>query len=402
MRNGGCPSRSECPADCARGQVTLSARILPSFAGVDAADWARLDHADNPFLAHAFLAALEASGSISAETGWTPQHLALFEGGRLCAFAPTYLKMHSHGEFVFDWAWADAYRRHGYAYYPKLLTAVPYSPVTGPRLLVRRDHPEPGALRDRLVGFALEACDQLGCSSWHCNFVTDADGDALAAPGLLRRADWQFHWHNRGYGHFDDFLAALRSRKRKNILRERRQVREAGIDFEWKRGDELVEADLAFVHRCYEQTFHLYGNHPALTPDFFARLSHAHGSGMHVAFAQRDGARVAMSLFLAGGGRLYGRYWGCLQEIPGLHFEAAYYQGIEFCIRYGLEVFESGAQGEHKIARGFLPVATGSYHYLRERAFRAAIAHHLERELGWMDEYHGQLIRHDPYRKEPA
>jgi predicted N-acyltransferase len=380
--------------------VTLSARILPSFAGVDAADWARLDHADNPFLSHTFLAALEASGSISAESGWTPQHLALYEDGSLCAFAPTYLKAHSHGEFVFDWAWADAYRRYGFDYYPKLLTAVPYSPVAGPRLLVRRDHPDPAALRDRLVRLALETCEQLGCSSWHCNFVAPADHGALAARGLLRRADWQFHWCNDGYGGFDDFLAALRSRKRKNILRERRQVREAGIRFQWKHGAELDDSELAFIHRCYVQTFHLYGNHPALTPDFFARLARAGDTEMRVALAGRDGAQVAMSLFLAGGGRLYGRYWGCLEETPGLHFEAAYYQGIEYCIRHGLNVFESGAQGEHKIARGFLPAATGSYHYLREEAFRAAIGQYLDRELAWMDEYHGELMQHDPYRRD--
>lgn len=380
--------------------MTLSTRILPEFSRIDAADWARLDHRDNPFLSHAFLGALEASGALDPRRGWTPCHLAVYDGDDLAACAPSYVKTNSHGEFVFDWAWADAYQRHGLAYYPKLLTGVPYSPVTGPRLLVRRDQPQPDLLRQRLVQLAIDSCAELGLSSWHCNFVADDDCAALRAADLLPRQDWQFHWVNEGYADFDDFLGRLRARKRKNIRRERRQVADAGIHFRWLRGDELSEADLDFVQRCYEETFRQYGNHAALTRDFFARLAEDLGDGLRVALALRDDRPLAMSLFLLGGGHLYGRYWGCLEQIPGLHFETAYYQGIEFCIAQGVDVFESGAQGEHKIARGFRPAPTRSFHYLRDEVFRGPIARYLRQETRWLLDYREQLAAHDPFRAD--
>ena len=382
--------------------LNVTLRIVTDFTSINEADWARLDHADNPFVSHAFLASLESSGSIDARSGWTPQHLALFDGDRLAAFAPTYIKTNSHGEFVFDWAWADAYHRSGLTYYPKLLTAVPYSPVSGPRLLTLKDHPDQAALRERLVDSALELCADRGFSSWHCNFTTAADRTALEPAGLLPRTDCQFHWRNRGYRDFEDFLAQLKSRKRKNVRRERRQVREAGIEFRFVTGAELSESELDFIYRCYVQTFRLYGNHPALTRSFFEQIAAGLGEGMQVAFAFRDTQPVAMSLFLAGGGRLYGRYWGSVVDLPALHFEAAYYQGIEFCIRNGIDVFESGAQGEHKISRGFMPEQTASFHYLREEGFRAAIARYLERERAVLADYREEVAQHDPYRTEPA
>ncbi|RPH96874.1 MAG: N-acetyltransferase [Lysobacterales bacterium] len=381
--------------------MTIATRILTEFSRIDPAEWERLDHQDNPFVSHAFLGALESSGALDARLGWTPCHLALYEGDELVAFAPSYVKSNSHGEFVFDWAWADAYQRQGLSYYPKLLTAVPYSPVTGPRLLTRRGHPDPAGLRRRLVRLAVDACAQLQLSSWHCNFVATEDRAALEEADLLPRQDWQFHWVNDGYSGFDDFLGRLRARKRKNVLRERRQVEDAGIRFRWLRGRELGDPELEFVQRCYGETFRQYGNHAALNREFFARLAATLGDGLCVAIALRDQQPLAMSLYLQGGGRLYGRYWGCLEQIPGLHFETAYYQGIEFCVANGIGVFESGAQGEHKISRGFRPAATHSFHYLREAAFREPIARYLRQEKAWMLEYREQLGQHDPFRHDP-
>jgi predicted N-acyltransferase len=380
--------------------VKLSTRIVSELSSIDEKDWERLNHADNPFLSHAFLIGLESSGSIQPQMGWRPHHLALYEDGKLAAFAPSYIKANSHGEFVFDWAWADAYRRHRLPYYPKLLTAVPYSPVSGARLLTRQGHPREEELRQRLIEFAMDECRRQGFSSWHCNFVSSDDHRTLAESALLSRSDWQFHWRNSGYGSFDDFLGLLRSRKRKNIRRERRLVAEAGIRFDWKTGDEINPEDIEFIHRCYTGTFHAYGNHPVLKKEFFAIIAQGLRDRFLVSFASRDRERLAMSLFLTGGGRLYGRYWGCVQEIPGLHFEAAYYQGIEYCIGHGIEVFESGAQGEHKVSRGFMPSKTRSYHYVREEAFRTAIAEFLSRETDWLDDYRDELLKHNPYRQD--
>ena len=375
-------------------------RIITDFSKIDERDWDQLDHRDNPFLSHAFLDTLEASASIRADSGWQPHHLGLYQGERLVAFAPTYIKSHSHGEFVFDWAWAAAYQRHRLPYYPKLLTAIPYSPVTGPRLLVKTGHPDAGLLRQALVDLAIDECRTWGFSSWHCNFCNDTDAAVLATDPLLARKDWQYHWFNQDYQSFDDFLGQLRSRKRKNIRRERRQVSESGIRFEWKSGAELSLRDHEFVYACYQNTFMAYGNHAALQAGFFRDIAEKMPGRVHVLLAKRDDRPIAMSLYLSGGGRLYGRYWGCMEEVPGLHFETAYYQGIEFCIEHGIRVFESGAQGEHKISRGFVPSATRSFHLVRNEAFRAAIAEFLNRENHGLDEYRAQLAAHDPFRRD--
>ena len=382
--------------------MNVSTRVITDINSITEPAWNRLDHGDNPFLSHAFLGGLESSGSVGPHSGWQPHHLALFEGDELAAIAPSYIKSHSHGEFVFDWAWADAYHRHGLQYYPKLLTGIPYSPVTGPRLLTRCGHPDPGILRRQLINFARDECDREDLSSWHVNFVADDDEQVLRDSPLLRRRDWQFHWRNDGYADFDDFLGRLRSRKRKNIRRERRQVNETKVQLRHITGDALQDDDLDFIHRCYLSTFRAYRNHPALNRDFFAHIATQLKEQLIVIEASRDGAPIAMALFLAGGGRLYGRYWGCEEDIPGLHFEVAYYQGIEYCIRHGLDVFESGAQGEHKISRGFLPTPTRSFHLIREEAFRSAISDYLLRENGWINEYREQLAPHDPYRRDTA
>ena len=373
-------------------------RVLTSFSAIDPAQWRSLERSDNPFLDYAFLEGLEASGSIGPHAGWQPHHLALFEGDELLAFAPTYAKDNSHGEFVFDWAWADAYRRNGLAYYPKLLTGIPYTPVTGPRLLVRSDHPDAPMLRKTLAEFAVACCRERGFSTWHCNFAQEEDIAAVEGMELLHRGDWQFHWVNRGYPDFDAFLSDLRSRKRKNIRRERQRINEAGIRFEWRSGAELSEPELDFVHACYLNTFQNYGNYPALKRSFFEAIAARMNERFQVVIARQDDEAIAMAVFLCGGGRLYGRYWGCTREVPGLHFETAYYQGIEFCIANGIEVFESGAQGEHKIPRGFLPTRTRSAHHVEHPVFREAIADHLLREKAWLDEYREQLRAQDPFR----
>lgn len=380
--------------------MSFSARIVTDFNSITPPEWERLDHAGNPFLSHAFLGGLEATGCIGPDIGWMPYHLALYESDQLVAFAPTYIKTNSHGEFVFDWAWADAFQRHGLPYYPKLLTAVPYSPVTGPRLLTAKNHPAREALKERLIEYAAEECQSSGFSSWHCNFIAKDEQAAFSDPGLLARSDWQFHWYNEGYKSFDDFLLRLRSRKRKNIRRERRQVQEAGFRFDWKSGAEIDADDAGFIQQCYASTFHAYGNHPVLKESFFLALAAGLQDRFQVCFASREGERLAMSLFLSGGGRLYGRYWGCLQEIPGLHFESAYYQGIEYAIRNGIEVFESGAQGEHKVSRGFMPEKTRSFHFIDNEPFREAIAVFLAREKDWLDEYRDELLKHSPYRQD--
>ena len=380
--------------------MTFEARVITDFLSIDRAEWEELDHAGNPFLSYDFLAGLEETGSIGPHAGWHPHHLALFEGGKLAAFAPTYAKDNSHGEFVFDWAWADAYQRNGLAYYPKLLTGVPYTPVTGPRLLVRRASKNPDELKKDLLDLALASCRDHGFSTWHCNFLMEKDFELLSKAGLLKRRDWQFHWFNQEYQNFDAFLGTLRARKRKNIRRERRRVQESGVRFEWKAGNEIRETDLAFIYDCYLDTFRNYGNYPALKISFFKSIADKLDSGFQTVFALREDEPIAMAVFLAGGGRLYGRYWGCREEIPGLHFETAYYQGIEFCIKNGIEVFESGAQGEHKIGRGFVPTRTQSCHHVELPVFREAIAKHLLHEKEWIDGYGEQLDSLVPFRRD--
>ncbi len=378
--------------------MSRTTRIAESLSQVGARAWNQLDQHGNPFLSWGFLNALEATGSVASDNGWQPFHLCIYEDEQLVAAAPTWLKAHSRGEFVFDWAWADAYHQNQLEYYPKLLTAVPWTPVGGPRLLVAQGHPEAHALRLALAEFALAQCEALGLSSWHCNFVNDDDARALSVAGLLERKDCQFHWRNRDYQGFDDFLATLKSKKRKNIRHERRQVAQAGIRFERRTGASLGGEEIAFLHRCYQRTFHAYGNHPALTLDCFERLAADMQDALVVVLAFEDESPLAMSMSLCGGGVLYGRYWGTLRDVPGLHFETAYYQGIEYCIEHGLSRFESGAQGEHKIARGFEPSQTRSFHYIAHPGFRQAIASYLQREQEWQSAYRGEVERHVPFR----
>ncbi|HSM99687.1 MAG TPA: GNAT family N-acetyltransferase [Rudaea sp.] len=370
----------------------ISTRFHSSLAEIPAADWNDLLPDANPFLDHSFLSGLEEYGCLDAAHGWRAHHLGLYENGKLAAAAPLYLKTNSHGEFVFDWAWAHAYARNGLDYYPKLLCAVPYSPVVGPRLL--GDPSRRTALIDAIRG----ECDRLGLSSAHMNFCTEADAAALAdRREWLPRFDWQFHWHNRGWRDFTDFLDALKPKKRKNIRHERMHVQHAGVRCEIRHGGEIDAETWRRIHLFYSATFDEKGNYPALTLEFFRHLGRTIPDRVLGVLAWRGVDLIAAALLLRSHDTLFGRYWGCTEMIPGLHFEVCYYQGIDYCLRNGLRRFEPGAQGEHKLARGFLPAMTHSFHYVADRRFRAAIADSLVRESHALHAYRDELHAHSPY-----
>ena len=348
----------------------------------------------NPFLSYAFLHALHESGSATPETGWQPQYSALYDGEELAAALPLYVKGHSYGEYVFDWAWADAYRRHGLEYYPKLLSAVPFTPVAGPRLLAR-DADARAALIDVLV--ATQQATEV--SSTHILFPPEEHARQLQDAGFLLRSGVQFHWLNGGYATFEDFLATLEQKKRKNIRAERRKVKEAGVTLRRVRGSEASEADWRFFNRCYRHTYAAHYSTPYLNLDFFQRIGREMPENILLVIAERAGRPIASSLVIHSADTLYGRYWGEIEHVPCLHFEAAYYQPLEFCIEQGIQTFEGGAQGEHKMARGFLPTRTWSAHWLAHPSFADAIERFLEREAGGIDEYMDELNERSPFRR---
>ncbi|MFA7665832.1 MAG: GNAT family N-acetyltransferase [Burkholderiaceae bacterium] len=374
-------------------------RLVDSLTQTDAGDWNRLASGAGggevqPFLRHEFLAALEASGCVGGDSGWLPRHLLVEDGaGRLQAAVPLYLKLHSWGEYVFDWAWADAWQQHGGQYYPKLLSAVPFTPVTGPRLLAA-DARAQTAAADALLGLA----EDSGLSSLHVLFPQPAEADLLAERGALRRRGCQFHWINRGWQDFDAFLAALSQPKRKKIRAERRKVDTSGLSIERLSGAQIGAADWAFFERCYAKTYAEHGSSPYLNLDFFERLGAALPGHLVLVIA-RDGNRpVAASLLVTDAERIYGRYWGALVHVPCLHFELCYYQAIELAIERGLAVIEGGAQGAHKMARGFEPVETQSLHWLAEPRFADAVDRFLQREGASMDALFGELDEHSAFR----
>ncbi|MCH1909367.1 GNAT family N-acetyltransferase [Stenotrophomonas sp. Y6] len=371
---------------------SLQLRVLPSLAEVGAAQWDALHDRRNPFVSHAFLAGLEQHGCLRPEWGWQPCHMTLWRGDELAAAVPGYLKHNSHGEFVFDHAWADAYARHGLAYFPKWLGAVPYSPVTGPRLLAR------DAADRRLLLEAIAAHVRAqGLSSAHVNFHAAAEDTAFDAD-WLRRADVQFQWQRRpGWQDFDGFLASMDHKHRKNIRQERARVARSGIGFRVVHGDEASAADLDAMHGFYLQTFAGYGNAPALTLPFLRHLATALPRHLVIFLAEQDGEPIAGALCLRGGDTLYGRYWGGA-ALPGLHFETCYYQGIDYCLREGLQRFEPGAQGEHKLARGFLPTLVRSRHWVADAQFRQALREWCAREERDVARYAQALRRHSPFR----
>ncbi|HEY0196932.1 MAG TPA: GNAT family N-acetyltransferase [Rhodanobacter sp.] len=374
----------------------LTARFHTTIDQLPAEVWDTLRADANPFVSHAFLAALEHGGCVRPDWGWQAHHLGLYENDRLIAAAPLYLKGNSHGEFVFDWSWASAWERAGGEYYPKLLNGVPYSPVPGPRLLAGNDMQTP-MLQRALVEAMREEAERMGLSSVHANFLQQAELEAFD-DDWLARSDIQFHWHNQDYRHFPQFLATLNHKKRKNIQRERRQAEASGLQVEWRSGDTLDLDEWRRVHALYESTFDAKGNHAALTAAFFSRLGEL-GSTAQLALARDEGTIVAMALFVRSANVLYGRYWGAVVDVPGLHFELCYYRGIEYAIAHKLDRFEPGAQGEHKMARGFLPARTHSRHYIVHEGFRDAVREALVQETLARDDYAEELRAHSPYAK---
>lgn len=368
---------------------------LDSLAALDASQWDALLPEPQPFLRHGFLSALEDSGSLGPRSGWRAQHLLRYEGDNLVAALPAYRKWHSYGEYVFDHAWADACRRAGIAYYPKLLVAVPFSPVAGPRLLARQPH-DGLELLEALPGYL----DNEELSGAHINF-TDPTLDALLGQqdGWLSRIGCQYHWHNRGYRDFQDFLDTLSSRKRKQMRKEREQVAGQGFEFRWQEGRELSEVDWDFVHACYANTYYVRGQEPYLKREFFSLLAERMPEAIRVVFARQRGRSVAMAFSLVGGGSFYGRYWGCLAEFDRLHFETCFYQGMDYAIAHGFQRFDAGAQGEHKLIRGFEPVITRSWHYLRHPGLREAVADYLEQERDGVLAYAEDARQALPYRQ---
>ena len=371
-----------------------SPEIVEALTAVTPGEWDRLA-GGNPFVSHEFLSALHECGCASTATGWTPQYILLRKDGRLEGAMPLYLKAHSYGEYVFDWAWADAYHRHGIEYYPKLLSAVPFTPVTGQRLLAETDD-----VRDRLVTAALALARDHRLSSLHCLFATPVEAQRMAALGMMLRTTVQFHWANRGYASFEDFLASFSHDKRKKVRQERRKVSDAGIRFKWLEGDEILERDWAFFNRCYRQTYREHRSSPYLNLEFFCRIGRAMPKHTVLIIAERDGLPIAASLNLLAPGRLCGRYWGALQHHSALHFETCYYQGIEYCIARGIASFEGGSRGEHKLARGLMPVETCSAHWLAHPEFASAIEKFLAREATALENYVDELNERSPFKPE--
>ena len=383
----------------ADGTPELALTLHRSVAEILAAEWDACAGAGNPFVAHAFLAALEESSSVGGRSGWLPQHAALRDpAGRLLGCAPMYAKAHSYGEYVFDHGWADAYERAGGRYYPKLQIASPFSPVPGPRLLLR---PDAGIGAEALAQGIVQACGELGLSSVHATFCTEAEWAALGQAGWLQRIGTQFHWTNAGYASFDDFLGALASRKRKQVKRERRDAAASGFLLKTLRGHEIAPRHWDAFHRFYlATTDKKWGRSAYLTKRFWPRLGEALGDRVVLMVAEQDGQPVAGALNLLGEGALYGRNWGCLVDAPFLHFELCYYRAIDFAIAHKLSRVEAGAQGEHKIQRGYLPVPTYSAHWIAHGGLRAAIADFLDRERPAMLREMAALATLSPFRQD--
>jgi len=382
----------------ADGADTMLARTLSSINDVEAETWNALANPPgapfNPFLAHEFLAALEASKSVAPETGWAPMHLVLEDAGDIIAAAPLYVKSHSQGEYVFDHHWADAYERAGGRYYPKLLCAAPFTPVPGPRLLAKT----PAARLD-LASSLAQVARKLAAPTVHVNFTSKDEQEVLADVGFLPRIGEQFHWFNRGYKSFDDFLAALSSRKRKAIRRERRDATAGGLVIRHLIGNAITEKHWDAFWLFYQDTGARKWGHPYLTHNFFRRVATTMSDRLVFIVAERNGEPVAGALNFIGGDALYGRYWGCIEDIPFLHFELCYYQAVEFAIRNGLARIEAGAQGEHKIARGYEPRPTYSAHWIADGSFREAVARYLEAEREQTGLEIEALKAYMPYRR---
>lgn len=377
---------------------SLRVETCHSISDIPRADWERFAGRGNPFLRYEFFEALEQSGCTSAETGWQPSHLIFRVDGKLAGVAPAYLKSHSMGEYVFDWAWADAYQRHGLNYYPKLLIAIPFTPSQGPRLLL-----DPTLRKqlnnDQLHQLLYALTEETGAHSWHLLFPDTANQALLQNNKQLHRIGCQFHWHNRNYDNFDSFLATLTSRKRKSIRKERRQVAEQGITFTHFQGQELPDHVLEAFYVFYQATYLKRGQRPYLNRHFFELVREKLPEHLWLIMAERNGEFIAGALCLTGKDTLYGRYWGCLDEYNHLHFETCYYQGIELAIELGLQTFDAGAQGEHKLVRGFEPVLTHSWHGIAHPGFREAVKAFTEEEAEQVTVYYEEAQTLLPFRQ---
>ena len=377
--------------------INLTVKTIRSINEVDRMAWNALTNNKYPFLRHEFLSALENHGCLGGKTGWIPEHLVFQDNNDdLVAAIPMYLKFNSFGEFVFDWSWADAYRQAGLSYYPKLVGASPFTPATSPKILMSPKFSS-AELFQSIIDSAIDYTDRCGVSSVHWLFTSE--WEAQNSPQLLVRTGYQFHWGNREYQCFDDFLANMASRKRKQIKKERRQARESGVEIRLVPGTQLDLHEWQIFHNLYSSTFIKYSNYPALTLAFFIEIAESMGDQILVALARRHDKIIAASFFFVGEETLYGRYWGCVSDIPGLHFETCYYQGLEYCINRGLKRFEPGAQGEHKISRGFLPTKTWSLHWIRHPQFRLAIMDFLRREKDCTRENIDFLNQRSPFKQ---
>ncbi|MBD9360946.1 GNAT family N-acetyltransferase [Methylomonas fluvii] len=376
----------------------MEVKQIASMAQIDAAEWNRLCGPDYPFLRHEFLAALEQSAAVCPQTGWETAHLLVFDNEKLLAALPLYLKTHSWGEYVFDQQWAQAYQQHGLAYYPKLISAIPFTPCQGQRLLFAPDADQT-AISTLLFRFIQQLAERHGISSWHCLFPEPSQLELLKSLGLSVREGVQFQWFNRGHSTFTDFLQTLSADKRKMIKRERRRIAEQGIEMLRVSGQAVTDTQWQIFFRFYAMTYLKRSSEPYLNLAFFKQIAQTMPEQLLLVLAIKDGTYVGAALSFIGADTLYGRYWGCEAEYNALHFEACYYQGLDYCIEHGLARFDSGAQGEHKISRGFEPVTTYSAHWLQDAGFAKAVAQFVAREKQAIAHYKQDAANYLPFKR---
>jgi len=367
--------------------------IADSLAEIKSSDWDGLAR-KNPTASYDFLRAMELSNCVGDGTGWYPAHIFAHQGNKLIGALPLYIKSHSYGEYVFDWAWADAYQRSGLDYYPKLLCAIPFTPVGGPRLLTDDEH-----IKDLLIKTAIEFAKTNEFSSFHCLYPAEDEKNSWAQQSMMKRKSFQFHWMNKGYITFDEFLSSMNHQKRKKIRQEREKLRNLGISLETVKGNRASDNEWNFFFKCYQQTYLERGSTPYLNQKFFDLIRSSMGEHILLVFAKFEGNFVASAMNIIGDNVIYGRYWGSTRYIPGLHFEVCYYQAIEYAIKNDIARFEGGAQGEHKLARGLEPVETDSYHWLAHPQFAEAVSSYLERESPAVDNHVGSLQVRSPFKR---